>query len=71
MVFSFHSTGVTDEVLEPLLSRFPNLTFVAAHPGEKRDFLRHLSRMERHENYFLDLSARYVCGGGGTRSLAG
>ena len=56
MVFSFHSTGITEEVMEPLLTRFPKLTFVAAHPREKKDVLQHLSHMERHENYFLDLS---------------
>lgn len=56
MVFSFHSTSVADEVMEPLLERFPNINFVAAHPGEKKALLTHLGRMERHENYFLDLS---------------
>ena len=29
---------------------------VAAHPGEKEQFLRHLDCMERFENYYLDLS---------------
>ena len=58
MVISFHSTNVDDEVMEPLLTRFPKLTFVAAHPGEKESFLRHLGRMERFGNYFLDLSGR-------------
>ena len=56
MVFSFHSTGIPDEVLEPLLNRFPKLTFVAAHPREKKDVLGHVGLMERHSNYFLDLS---------------
>lgn len=56
MVFSFHSTNITDEVLEPLLTRFPNLIFVAAHPGERKALLTHLGRMERHKNYVLDLS---------------
>lgn len=56
MVFSFHSTGIPDEVLESLLTRFPELTFVAAHPGEKKALLTHLDRMEHHKNYFLDLS---------------
>lgn len=58
MIVSFHSTNVEDEVIEPLLDRFPKLTFVAAHPGEKESFVRHLGRMERHENYYLDLSGR-------------
>lgn len=58
MVVNFHSTNVDDEVMDPLLARFPKLTFVAAHPGEKESFLRHLGRMERFGNYFLDLSGR-------------
>lgn len=56
MVVNFHSTNVDDETMDPLLKRFPKLTFVAAHPGEKESFLRHLGRMERFGNYFLDLS---------------
>jgi len=56
MVFSFHSTGIPDEVLEPLLSRFSGMPFVAAHPREKKDVLGHVALMARHENYFLDLS---------------
>ena len=56
MVVSFHSTGIPDEVLKPLLDRFPGINFVAAHPGEKNSLLTHLHRMERHENYYLDIS---------------
>lgn len=58
MVVSFHSTNVEDEVMDPLLARFPKLTFVAAHPGEKEGFMRHLGRMQRYKNYYLDLSGR-------------
>lgn len=58
MVVNFHSTNVDDEVMEPLLTQFPKLTFVAAHPGEKEAFVRHLGRMQRHKNYYLDLSGR-------------
>lgn len=56
MVVNFHSTNVADEVIEPLLAQFPGLTFVAAHPGEPESFARHLGRMKRFENYYLDLS---------------
>lgn len=56
MVVNYHSTGSKGVLPEHLLSRFPKLTFVAAHPGEKEQFLRHLDRMERFENYYLDLS---------------
>lgn len=56
MVVNFHSTGVVDEVIEPILDRFPHMPFVAAHPREKKDVLGHVGLMQRHENYFLDLS---------------
>ncbi len=56
MVVSYHSTGVTDEVMEPILDRFPDMTFVAAHPREKKDVLDHIGLMQRHKNYYLDLS---------------
>lgn len=60
MVISFHSTGIPDEVIEPLLDCFSGINFVAAHPGEKNQLLSHLNRMERHENYFLDLSGNGI-----------
>lgn len=57
MVFSYHSLGgVEDTVLEPMLERFPKVSFVAAHPGEKKSVSAHVARMERYGNYFIDLS---------------
>lgn len=56
MVVCFHSTGVADEVIEPILNRFPDMAFVAAHPREKKDVLGHIGLMQRHKNYYLDLS---------------
>jgi len=56
MILSFHSTGISDETMLPLLERFPKLTFVAAHPGERPSVEMHLQRMEHYKNYYLDLS---------------
>jgi predicted TIM-barrel fold metal-dependent hydrolase len=56
MILSFHSTDVTDEMIEPLLERFPQMPFVAAHPVDKEKMRLHIGRMQRHENYYLDLS---------------
>ena len=56
MVLSIHGTGITDEVIMPLLEQFPSLPFVAAHPGERSSVDMHLERMKRFDNYFLDLS---------------
>lgn len=60
MIISFHSTDVTDEMIEPLLERFPQIPFVAAHPVDKEKTQRHIGRMQRHDNYWLDLSGAGV-----------
>ena len=58
LILSFHSTKISDDVLNPLLERFPDLIFVAAHPDEKPGVETHLRRMEQFDNYYLDLSGR-------------
>ena len=59
MVFSFHSS-VTDEkeevAIERLVADHPTINFVAAHPGEKQNYMKHLKRIKQFNNYFLDLS---------------
>ncbi len=54
MIVSFHTdeTYLTDDMIR----RHKNLTFVAAHPGEKPALLRHIERARISENYYLDLS---------------
>lgn len=54
MVLSIHT--LEDKELNLLVERFKNLKIVAAHPGEKNVFLQHLKRMEKSENYHIDLS---------------
>jgi len=56
MILSVHGTGITDDVIMPLLERFPKLPFVAAHPDERKSVNTHLGRMVRFDNYYLDLS---------------
>lgn len=53
MVISFHSMG--EDEMDKMVSEHPNLTFVAAHPGEYHEFLRHMERMKNNKNYYLDL----------------
>ncbi|MBQ2967898.1 MAG: amidohydrolase [Clostridia bacterium] len=55
MVVSFHSSADEDG-MDALVKRHPNVTFVAAHPGEYNHVMRHLERMKMSENYYLDLS---------------
>lgn len=63
MIVSFHTMTEWEEQMEQMIAAHPDVTFVAAHPGEKADCLKHLERMEKYENAFLDLSgtglARY------------
>jgi len=54
MVVSFHSMG--EDEMDKMVQTHPDVTFVAAHPGEYDKFLRHLARMKMSENYYLDLS---------------
>ncbi len=54
MVVSLHTMG--NDQMDQMIKQHPNITFVAAHPGEYGDFMRHLERMKLDENYYLDLS---------------
>ncbi len=54
MVVSFHSRG--EDEMDKMVREHPNVTFVAAHPGEYAAFMRHLERMKTSDNYYLDLS---------------
>ena len=39
-----------------MVKKHPDTIFVAAHPGEYPQYMRHLERMAWSENYYLDLS---------------
>lgn len=54
MVVSFHSMG--EDEMDKMVQEHPNVTFVAAHPGEYKYFMRHIERMKMSDNYYLDLS---------------
>lgn len=56
MVFSYHTMGEWQEQMESMIANNPKVTFVAAHPGQKADFLLHLERLEKYDNAYLDLS---------------
>ena len=59
MVVSFHSTYAAEgneKQIDEMVAKHPTITFVAAHPGEKNSYLRHIERMKRFPNYYLDLS---------------
>lgn len=54
MVFSFHTDWSWQ--MEGLIEKHPGLPFVAAHPGERESVERHIARMRKYENAFLDIS---------------
>ncbi len=54
MLVSFHS--MEEDAMDKMVKDFPNVTFIAAHPGEYGEFMRHMSRMKTSENYYLDVS---------------
>lgn len=54
MVVSIHTQK--EETIDKALENFPNIIFVGAHPGDKDTFFRHIDRMRKFENYYLDLS---------------
>ena len=58
MVVSFHSGG--EDSMDKMVKNHKNLVFVAAHPGEYKEFMRHLERMKMNENYYLDISGTGV-----------
>ena len=54
MIVSFHSLG--NDEMDKMVKNHKDVVFVAAHPGEYGDFMRHIERMKMSENYYLDLS---------------
>ncbi len=54
MIVSFHS--MNEDAMDKMVREHPNVTFVAAHPGEYGSFMRHLERFKMTENYYLDVS---------------
>ena len=54
MVFSFHTDWAWK--MEDLIARHPNLAIVAAHPGERESVERHIERMRKYDNCYLDIS---------------
>lgn len=54
MLCSYHTPFDFD--MEEMLSAHPNVTFIAAHPGDASRVPEHIALMRRHDNLCLDLS---------------
>ncbi len=56
MAVSFHTVANEQKEIDKMIEAHPEVTFIAAHPGDKEQFLLHLERIKKHDNYYLDLS---------------
>lgn len=56
MIVSYHTVLGEQEEMEKMVAAHPEVTFVAAHPGERQYYEKHLERMAKYENLYLDLS---------------
>ena len=54
MIVSFHSQD--NDAMDEMVKKHKDVVFVAAHPGEYNDLMRHIKRQKFSENYFLDIS---------------
>jgi len=54
MVVSFHS--MDEDAMDAMVEKHKKLVLVGAHPGEYGEFMRHMERMKKSENYYLDIS---------------
>ena len=54
MVVSYHI--LWHWPIEPVIAAHPNMPFVAAHPGQLEDVEKHIARMRKYDNAYLDLS---------------
>ena len=42
--------------MDELIEKHPSLPIVAAHPGERESVGRHIERMKKYDNVYLDIS---------------
>lgn len=56
MVVSFHTMPDEQDEMTRMILDHPDVTFVAAHPGDKAIYLKQLERLEQCSNLYLDLS---------------
>lgn len=56
MIFSYHTMPEWQDQMEKMIAQNPKVTFVAAHPGEYGNYMKHLERMKKYDNAYLDIS---------------
>ena len=56
MILSYHTMTDWQEQMETMIKNNPKVTFVAAHPGQKKECMIHFERLKKYENAYLDIS---------------
>ena len=67
MVLSIHTDN--SDVMDEFVKANPDITIVAAHPGELGSVMRHIERAKMSENYYLDISGTGIFRHGALRRL--
>ena len=68
MVVNLH-TMPDDDDLDAFVEAHPTVTIIAAHPGENPKLIRHIERLKKYPNYYLDLSGTGIFRHGSVRKL--
>ncbi len=56
MILNYHTMPSWMDRMDETIAAFPNLTFVAAHPGQKAEMYRHIETLKKFDNVYLDIS---------------
>lgn len=67
MVVSIHSMG--DDAMDAMAAAHPGCKIVFAHPGEREPVRRHMARLKKSENFYLDLAGTGLFRHGVLRAL--
>lgn len=58
MAVNIHA--MNEDAMDEMVRAHPDVTIIAAHPGEYREFMRHIERAKWSDNYYIDLSGTGV-----------
>lgn len=67
MIVNLHTKDA--DIMDKVVENHKDITFVLAHPGEFSVLMRHISRMQKNENCYLDISGTGIFRYGVTRRL--
>ncbi len=56
MILSYHTVEEEADQMAQMIAEHKKLIFVAAHPGQRVGYEKHIERITRYENAYLDLS---------------